>query len=134
MDCCSCSDVKKLRNQGVASHLTRFCNTGASWGVFFSAYNRARARYQRRTGSAQLSPAVNLAAAAEAGALVSQQHTAAAAASGRALLRCLAAGTVMLLAMACTAGCHGSSLRAGHSSVAVSAEQAQFLAASIIML
>jgi hypothetical protein len=49
------------------------CGAGASWGVFFSAYNRARARYQRRTGSAQLSPAVNLAAAAEAGALVGKK-------------------------------------------------------------
>jgi hypothetical protein len=57
--------------QCAACHIAYFRMPGASWGVFFSAYNRARARYQRRTGSAQLSPAVNLAAAAEAGALVS---------------------------------------------------------------
>ncbi len=41
-----------------------------SWGIYFAAYNRAKARYQRRSGSAKLGPGMHLAAAAEAGALV----------------------------------------------------------------
>ena len=44
---------------------------GVSWGIYFAAYNRAKARYQRRSGAAKLGPQMHLAAAAEAGALVS---------------------------------------------------------------
>lgn len=41
-------------------------------GIYFFAYNRAKERYQRRAGStgAKLSPALHLASAAEAGAIV----------------------------------------------------------------
>lgn len=70
----------------------------------------------------------------KAGALVSQMHTAAAAASGCALLRSYAAGTLALLAMTCTAAYRGSSLRAEHLNRAISAEPAQVLAAAVIML
>lgn len=43
---------------------------GVSWGIYFSAYNRAKERYQRRTGQVKLAPQLHLASASEAGCLV----------------------------------------------------------------
>ena len=44
---------------------------GVAWGVYFFAYNRAKQRYQRWRGAGErLPPALHLASAAEAGALV----------------------------------------------------------------
>lgn len=45
-----------------------------SWGIYFAAYNRAKARYQRRSSAAKLGPGMHLAAAAEAGALVREYY------------------------------------------------------------
>ena len=41
-----------------------------SWGVYFAGYNRAKARYQRRSAAQKLPPHMHLLAAGEAGALV----------------------------------------------------------------
>ena len=44
---------------------------GVSWGIYFSAYNRAKERYQKSSGQTKLAPQLHLLSAAEAGCLVS---------------------------------------------------------------
>ncbi|KAL0028967.1 hypothetical protein WJX77_008705 [Trebouxia sp. C0004] len=43
---------------------------GLSWGLYFSAYNRAKERYQKSSGQTKLAPQLHLLSAAEAGCLV----------------------------------------------------------------
>ncbi|KAL3144844.1 hypothetical protein ABBQ38_001950 [Trebouxia sp. C0009 RCD-2024] len=43
---------------------------GLSWGIYFSAYNRAKERYQKSSGQTKLAPQLHLLSAAEAGCLV----------------------------------------------------------------
>ncbi len=46
-------------------------SAGLSWGLYFSAYNRAKERYQKSSGQTKLAPQLHLLSAAEAGCLVS---------------------------------------------------------------
>lgn len=57
--------------KGLYSGITpALLGSGMAWGIYFFSYNRAKDRYHRKLGATKLRPALHLAAAAEAGALV----------------------------------------------------------------